>query len=77
MELQLWIEKGATREILWSDTVLFSNEIVYDEGDWWKRLCHLFPYLEDHPSSVVWIPLVLIIGIVVLFKFLRALTRVR
>ena len=77
MELQLWIEKGATREILWSDTVLFSNEIVDDDGDWWKRLCHLFPFLEDHPSAVVWIPLVLIIGLVVLSKLLRAMTRVR
>ena len=77
MELQLWIEKGATREILWSDTVLFSKDIVDEEGDWWKGLCHLFPYLEDHPLAVVWVPLVVIIGLVVLFKFLRAMARVR
>jgi len=77
MELQLWIEKGATRDILWSDTIQFSKEFVAGPRGVWGKLCHLFPCLEHHPSAIVWIPLGIVVGLIALFMFLRAVTRVR
>jgi hypothetical protein len=77
MELQLWIENGATREILWSDTVQFSKEFSSGPRGMWDKLCHLFPYLSEHPSAVVWIPALAIFVLIALFMFLKAATRVR
>lgn len=77
MELQLWIEKGATREILWSDTLQFAKEFTIGPRGWWDKLCHFVPILEDHPSAIVWIPLGILIGLIVLMMFFRAVTRVR
>ena len=77
MEMQLWIEKGATREILWSDTVQFSKEFTIGPRGWWDKLCHLFPSLRESPARIVWIPLAIIIGLIVLVLFLKAVTRVR
>lgn len=77
MELQLWIEKGGTREILWSDTLQFSKEFTTGPHGWWDKLCHLFPFLKDHPAAIVWLPLAVILGLIVLFKLFGAMTRVR
>lgn len=76
-ELQLWIEKGATREILWSDTVQFAKEFTEGPRGWWDMLCHYLPILREHPSAIVWIPLGILVGLIVLIKFLGAVTRVR
>ncbi len=77
MELQLWIEKGATREILWSDTVQFSQEFTTGPRGWWDKLCHYFPALNDHPSLTFWIPLGIVLALIVLFRFFKATSRVR
>ncbi len=77
MEFQLCIEKGATREILWSDTVQFSKEFTIGPRTWWDILCHLFPSLREHPARIVWVPLVIILGLIVLVLFLKAATRVK
>ena len=77
MEMQLWIEKGATREILWSDTVQFSKEFTVGPRGLWDRLCHLFPSLRESPAQIVWVPLVVILGLVALLLFLKAVTRVK
>ncbi|MBP5511666.1 MAG: hypothetical protein J6Z49_12175 [Kiritimatiellae bacterium] len=77
MEMQLWIEKGASREILWSDTVRFAKEFSLGPRGWWDTLCHYFPSLADSPARIVWVPLVIVLALVVLAMFLRAATRVR
>ncbi len=77
MELQLWIEKGATREMLWSDTVRFTKEFTVGPRGWWDILCNYVPVLRSHPTLIVWIPLGIIIALVVLAMFLKAATRVR
>lgn len=79
MELQLWIENGLTREIVWSDTVQFVKKFGAgtDDGSWWDKLCHLFPFIKDHPTAIVWLPLAVILGLIVLFKLCGAMTRVR
>ena len=77
MELQLWIENGLTREIVWSDTVQLVKEFEAGTRGWWDKLCHLFPLLKDHPSAIVWLPLAVILGLIVLFKLFGAMTRVR
>lgn len=77
MEMQLWIEKGATREILWSDTVQFSKEFTLGPRGWWDVVCHYFPSLNDDPTPIVWVPLAIIVGLIVIAMFLRAMTRVR
>ena len=79
MELQLWIENGLTRDIVWSDTVQFDKKFGAgtDEGTWWDKLCHLFPFLKDHPAAIVWLPLAVLLGLIVLIMLLRAMTRVR
>lgn len=77
MEMQLWIENGATREILWSDTVQFSKEFTVGPRGWWDKLCHLFPSLRESPAQIVWVPLVVIVVLILVAMFLRAMTRVR
>ena len=77
MELQLWIENGATREIVWSDTVQFVKEFEAGARGWWNRLCALVPWFADHPAAVVWLPLAVLLGLVLLVAFVRATTRVR
>ena len=77
MELQLWIEKGATRDILWSDTVQFSKEFTTGPRGLWDKICHFVPFFAEHPSSVVWLPLAIVLGLIVLWLFLRSCTRVR
>ena len=77
MELQLWIEKGVTREILWSDTVRFSKEFAVGPRGWWDILCNYVPVLRSYPSLIVWIPLGIVVALVALVMFLKAVTRVR
>ena len=77
MEMQLWIEKGSTREILWSDTVRFSKEFTIGPRGWWDVLCHYFPSLKDHPSWIVLIPLGILVVLIALAMILKATTRVR
>ncbi len=77
MELQLWIEKGTTREILWSDTVRYSKEFTLGPRGWWDVLCHYMPALRDNPSLIVWIPLGILLGLILLGMFFKAHTRVR
>ena len=77
MELQLWIEKGASREILWSDTVRFASEFTLGPRGTWDVLCHYFPSLEKSPSRIVWVPLAVLVALIALLLFLRAATRVR
>ena len=77
MELQLWIEKGATRDILWSDTVQFSKEFTMGPRGLWDKICHVVPFFAEHPSAVVWLPLAIIVGLIALLMFMRAVTRVR
>lgn len=77
IEMQLWIEKGATRDILWSDTVQFSKEFSEGPRGWWDKLCNIVPFFRDHPSAVVWLPLLIVFGLVLVIMFLRAATRVR
>lgn len=61
MELQLWIEKGATREILWSDTVRYAKE---------------FSIFGEIPH-IVWILAGCVVVLILFAMFLRAYTRVR
>ena len=77
MEMQLWIEKGATRDILWSDTVRFSKEFSVGPRGWWDKLCNVFPFFRNRPAAVVYLPLMAVFGLVLVFMFLRATTRVR
>ena len=77
MELQLWIEKAATREIVWSDTVQFVKEFEAGARGWWDRLCAAVPFFAAHPSAIVWLPLAVLLGLIVLIMFFRATTRVR
>ena len=77
MELQLWIEKADTREIVWSDTVQFVTEFKTGARGWWDSLCAAVPFFADHPSAIVWLPLAVLLGLIVLFKFFKATTRVR
>ena len=76
-ELQLWIEKGATREIVWSDTVQFAKEFATGPRSWWDRLCHFFPIVGEHPSLAILIPVALLVALILLKMFLKAATRVR
>lgn len=77
MEIQLWIERGATREILWSDTVSAHEDFVRGPNGWWDLLCAYFPSLEARPWLLVLVPLGVLIGLIVLFRVLGSLTRVR
>jgi TolB-like protein len=77
MEMQLWIEKGATREILWSDTLRFSKEFSVGPRGWWDRLCNVVPFFRDRPAAIVYLPLIAVFGLILVFMFLRATTRVR
>ena len=77
MELQLWIEKAATREIVWSDTVQFVKEFEAGARGWWDRLCAAVPFFAAHPSAIVWLPLAVLFGLIVLMMFFKAMTRVR
>lgn len=77
LEAQLWIEKGATREILWSDTVQFTKEFTVGPRGWWDELCYHFPFLGEHLGTVVLVLAGILIGLVVLVMILRAATRVR
>ena len=77
MEMQLWIEKGATREILWSDTVRFSKEFEMGPRGWWDVLCHHFPVLREHSWLVVAVPLGVVLLLIVLAMFFKSVTRVR
>lgn len=76
-EVQFWIEKGATREILWSDTIGVSREFEIGPRGWWDSLKYHFPILESKPWLVIVAPLVLLIGLFLLLKIFGALTRVR
>ncbi len=77
MELQLCIEKGATREILWSDTVQYASEFEVGPRGWWAKLCGAVPCLEGRPWLVVAVPVGVLLLLFVFCKFLRATTRVR
>ena len=77
MELQLWIERAATREIVWSDTVQFVKEFETGARGWWNRLCAVVPFFADHPTAIVWLPLAVLFGLIVLMMFFKAMTRVR
>ena len=77
MELQLWIENGLTREIVWSDTVQFVKEFEAGARGWWNKFCSLMPWFADHPAAIVWLPLAVLLGLIVLIKLFRAMTRVR
>ena len=77
MELQLWIENGLTREIVWSDTVQLVKEFETGARGWWNKLCAFVPWFADHPTAIVWLPLAVLIGLIVLIMLLRAMTRVR
>ena len=61
MELQLWIEKGASREILWSDTIRFTKD--FSE----------FPA----PSFLVWMLVGGVIGLIALVIVVHYATRVK
>ena len=77
MEVQLWIEKGVTRDILWSDTVQFAKEFTVGPRGWWDVLCHHFPFLNEHLGATVLMLAGILIGLLVLVMILRAATRVR
>lgn len=61
---------------LWSDTILV-NEKLAKSASFWETLCRIFPSLREHPSRAVTIPLAVLVGLVIVFAFLRAATRVR
>jgi len=77
LEIQLWIEKGSSREILWSDTLYATKE--YEDGprSWWDTLVNYFPVLRKKPWLLAVAPLVLLVLLGVLIKTLGAATRVR
>ena len=75
-EIQVCIEKAATREQLWSDTICVSEPFTPEYG-WWERLCTLFPALRGKPFLAVVIPLAIVIVLVVVRMFIKAATRVR
>lgn len=61
MELQLWIEKGATREILWSDTVRHTTDFTVG-GD---------------PMKFIYYAIGAVLVLIIVGLFFRAVTRVR
>ena len=75
VEVQLCAESAA-RAQLWSDTVLVKDRFVEEIG-LWMMLCDWFPSLESRPWLVVVVPLAVLLGLVMLSKMLRAMTRVR
>lgn len=78
VEVQLWIEDGATREILWSDTLSVSSDFPYGVNPTtWDKLCAWFPILADSPWLAVIVPLGVLIALIVLMVIIRNATRVR
>ena len=61
MELQLWIENGATREILWSDTIRYTKDFKVFNGF----------------SFIVWALIGIGAALIALLIFSRFCTRVR
>ena len=78
MEIQLWIENGATREILWSDTIAASQEFLQPNpyGPW-DKICAALPILQGRQWLVVVLPLILLVGLVALIVIVKNATRVR
>ena len=74
-EVQLWVEKGVTREVLWSDTVAASEPFKVGAGSWWDQMKYVMPWLR--PWMLVAIPVGLVVLLVVLSMFFKAVTRVR
>jgi len=77
MEMQLWIENGVNREIVWSDTVQADGEFEVGPHGWWDGVCHALPFLREHPGAIIWIPLLIVVGIIVLGMIISKATRVR
>lgn len=77
VEVQLWIENGTSREILWSDTLAESVDFSVGPEDWWTSLCKLLPVLRTSPWLVVVVPLGILIGLIVLVIIVKNATRVR
>lgn len=75
VEVQACVESAA-REQLWSKTILVQDTYTEKEGVW-VTLCRWFPSLEKRPWLLVVVPLSILIGLVVFFKFLGAVTRVK
>ena len=57
VEMQACIERAATREQLWSDTISVTEEYVPDVG-WWDVICAYCPIVREWPWLLVVIPLV-------------------
>lgn len=74
-EVQLTLENGRTRELVWSDTILVSEKAVQD-GVWYAVTRHC-PALRERPWLAVAVPLGALVALVLLLKLLRAATRVR
>lgn len=74
-EVQLAIEK-ANLLVVWSDTITVAN--THEDGKGlWASLVRLFPSLQAKPARAVWVPLLVLAGLVLLAKLLSAMTRVR
>lgn len=77
VEVQLWIEDGATHEILWSDTLADSVDFSVGPDGWWPALCRMFPVFQEKPWLAVVLPLGIILGLIVLIVVVKNATRVR
>ncbi len=75
-EVQACIEQVASNTIPWSDTVTVSERYT-KRMTWWEIWTEkIYPYLQAHPLAWI-IPLVIMLGLIILAKMIRAGTRVR
>ncbi|NLB68375.1 MAG: hypothetical protein GX804_01630 [Lentisphaerae bacterium] len=75
-EIQSCIEDSTSNEVLWSDTITVSEVYTSTMTKWevWSEI--IYPYLVVHP--LIWVlPLAILAGLIVIFRLIRANTRVR
>jgi len=77
MEIQLWIEKGATREILWSDTLAANKEFSVGPNGWWDVACAWFPSLQGNQGTLIASVLGFIAMLIVIAVIMGKMTRAR
>lgn len=76
IEVQAFIEDGTTHQQVWSETLGVSENCTITAGVW-DIICGWFPAVRTMPWLLVAVPLALLVLLVVVGMFLRAMTRVR
>ena len=76
VEMQACIERAATREQLWSDTISVAEEYA-PEVNWWAAVCSYCPILRSMPWLLVAVPLGVLLLLWIVVWFVWAHIRVR